>query len=674
MTPLKIVLFSLILLITSALVVYFFFLRASSDLEQMSAELEDLVQTDSISENMKILAARPHRAGTAENHTVAERITSELRNAGANVWTSEYSVSLPQPGKGTLTLTAPLEQVIDFSEKQLENDEYSKIATVEPPFFAYVPDSDIEAEVIYANFGDREDYQTLKDHGVSVAGKIALVRSQRSCRGMKQMIAEEQGLAGLLLYPEPKDQGFKKQPYPAGPGIHPDVAQRGTMLKFFVYPGDPGMQTLDNRENNLPTVPALPITPTAAQLILKHLDGPVISKWAGWMKTDYASGPGSARVRMTYASTQQQGTIKNIFATLGGSNPSDPALMISTHYDAWVYGASDPDSGVAVVLETAKALFALEKNGWKPKRDIVFAFWDAEEYGMIGSTRWVLNHLEEVRSKISNVLYIDSVRGPMFIAGILPGMRGLLDEVLGHSTDPNTGKSVLDFHMEYGMPGYSDDMIPFSNLVGVPVAQLNYGQHFPMYHSLYDNLTWVEKFGDPGYAYATNLARIVSLYAIALTSEERLPFRYSEFAAYYRKELERMKLEEAESQNKTQFEEAIASVRELGALAARIEHFDFNETSVENRRQINSLLQQAIVSFTEPPGQASRPFRMRNVILGPLPHNECGGTGLPTIRRALLEKRHGRLDSELRRLTNHFSNAAQTLRKAVALIDSKNAR
>jgi N-acetylated-alpha-linked acidic dipeptidase len=485
----------------------YFFLQNSNeeDLDDFAAELESLVQTSSVSENMEFLASKPHRAGTPENHRVGDRIISELKSMGAKVWTEQHTVSLPQPGKASLVLTAPSIQEIDFLEKPIDGDPYSTISANEPPFFAYVADTDVEGEVIYANFGDRQDYQRFKDQNISLKGKIALVRTQGSCRGMKQLVAEEEGLGALLLYTEPKDQGFKKPSYPQGPNIHPWVAQRGSMLKFFLYPGDPNTPIEDKKENTLPGVPALPITPVAGETILKSLEGSTIEEWKGWMNNSYRTGPGPGRVRLTYTSQNKQMQIRNIFSVLPGMNPGDPPLIVSTHYDAWVYGASDPASGTAVVLEVAKALSELQKKGWRPQRDILFAFWDAEEYGMIGSTRWVTDHLDQAR-RVGNVLYIDSVRGPMFRATVVPGMRGILDDVLRRFKDPNTGKSILDFHLAYEMPGFSDDTIPFSNLAGAPVAQLNYGIHYSMYHSIYDNLAWMKKFGDPGYAYALLLA------------------------------------------------------------------------------------------------------------------------------------------------------------------------
>ncbi len=672
MTRSRILIF-LVLCLISVWILYIVF-RRSSSLDDYAADLEDVIHRDSIAANMKIFATKPHRAGTQENHAVGDRILKELQSGGAIVSTTEYSVELPQPGNGSLLMTAPVQQEIHYSEKSFEQDSYSSVAEQEEPYFAYIPDSDVEGDLIFANFGDRADYDYLKQQGISVAGKIALVRAQGSCRGMKQMIAEELGLAGLLLFPEPKDHGFRKHPYPGGPGLHPRVAQRGSMLKFFLYPGDPLMPVKDEREQTLPTVPALPITTEAAELLFQSLAGVSNSAWKGWMPAAYAVGPGPARVRIQYQSSRQLKKIRNIFGTIKGSNTLEPALMMSCHYDAWIYGASDPSSGTAAVLEAAKALLQLQKKGWKPKRDIIFAFWDAEEYGMIGSTHWVLNHLSKARGGIANLIFVDSVRGPMFSATVIPGLRSLLDDVLKYCIDPNTEKSVLEFHTQYDMPGFSDDTIPFSNLAGVPLAQLNYGIHYPMYHSVYDNLSWMERFGDPGYLYAANLSRILALYAIRLTNEDRLPFRFSEFASHYEKQLSRIRLENIQADERLAINRLIGTVKEVGSLGTKLERAELQRISAENRRKMNAFLLQAFLSFTEPPGQTAVPFPYRNVIAGPSPENECAGIELPGINRAIRDGSKDRLKREMDRVERAFLKSKEQLEQAVLVVDSNNER
>jgi N-acetylated-alpha-linked acidic dipeptidase len=635
----------------------FFLNCCRSGVDRFASQLQTLVSTASIADEMNRFAEKPHRAGTEQNHAVGDALLDYLRRAGGHVWTTEYISRLPEPVTASLEMTFPVQQQIPFSEKVFEQDPYSELAVREIPYFAYVPDGDVEAEVIYANFGDRQDYAYLKKQGIRVAGKIALVRAQGICRGMKQQIAEEEGLAGLLLYPDIKDQGVLKVAYPDGPGTNSWVTQRGSMLKFFLYPGDPESRNLDRKEATLPTIPALPITSEAAQEIFQKLEGAVNPLWIGGMNSAYRSGSGPARVKISYRSTRAPKKIRNVFASLGGEDPSEPVLIVSCHYDAWVYGAADPSSGTTVVLEAAKALYQLEKKGWKPKRDIVFAFWDAEEFGMIGSTQWVVQHLPEVRSKVAAVVYIDSVRGQLFGASIVPGLRGMLDQVLDRFQDPSTEKSVREFHLEYGMPGFSDDTMAFSNLGGIPVAQLNYGMHYSMYHSIYDNLSWMNRYCDPGYLYTANLARMVALFSIVLTKDSMLPFQFSEFGEHYKKQFLSLKPQK-------DFAHLAELANDISAAGKEIESIDFSSLTKERKREVNSLLHQAVVSFTDVPGKTDEPFTLRNVTLGPSTQNECAGLEISGIQRAMHLSQVEMLKKETSRAVDAFTRARNLLRKA----------
>jgi|GEM_PF-1749274 len=633
----------------------------SGSVDRFASKLQTLVSGASISDEMKRFAEKPHRAGTDQNHAVGDAVLDYLQRAGGHVWTTEYSLQLPEPVTTQLEMTYPVHQQVLFSEKGFVEDPYSEVAPREIPFFAYVPDSDVEAEVIYANFGDRQDYAYLKKQGITVAGKIALVRSQGICRGMKQQVAEEEGLAGLLLYPDIRDQGVWKVAYPNGPGINPWVVQRGSMLKFYLYPGDPGARNTDRKEPTLPTVPAMPVSQEAAQAILQRMEGSVNSDWVGGMNSSYHLGPGPARLRISCRSKKTARRIRNIFASLGGEDPSEPVLIVSGHYDAWLYGASDPSSGTAVILEAAKALFQLERSGWKPKRDIVFAFWDAEEYGMIGSTQWVLQHIAEVRHRVASFVYVDSVRGQLFGASIAPGLRGMLDQVLDQFKDPSTEKSVREFHLEYGMPGYSDDTMPFSNLAGVPVAQLNYGMYYSMNHSIYDNLEWMNRYNDPGYLYTANLARIVALFSIILTKDAMLPFRFSEFGQHYQRQFSNLQPEK-------EFTELVQLAGDVSALGKEIESVNFQRLTQEKRREVNRLLLEAVVSFTDEPGHTEEPFILRNVTMGPSPQNECAGLEISGIQRAIQLSSTEMLQKETSRAVTAFSRARDLLQQARILL------
>jgi N-acetylated-alpha-linked acidic dipeptidase len=302
-------------------------------------------------------------------------------------------------------------------------------------------------------------------------------------------------------------------------------------------------------------------------------------------------------------------------------------------------------------------LFALEKRGWKPKRDVVFAFWDAEEYGMLGSTQWVLHQLPGLRKKIAAVTYTDSVRGQFFAATVSPGLRGTLNEVLARFRDPATDKTVLEFHLEHGMPGYSDDTIPLSNLAGLPVAQLNYGLHYCMYHSVYDNLRWMKLYCDPDYRYVANLSRMLALYAILLTKDPMFPFRFSEFGEHYQKVFSKF-------QPDSEYAPLISLSASIAKTGREIEKFDFSRLKPGQRREINALLMEAIESFTEEPNVSTEAFVLRNVASGPNPTNECGGVEIPGIQRALYTANLEMLKTEIARATDAFRHSLNLLNSA----------
>jgi N-acetylated-alpha-linked acidic dipeptidase len=346
------------------------------------------------------------------------------------------------------------------------------------------------------------------------------------------LIAQEEDVAALLLYPEMRDQGFRKAAYPNGPGWNPFLVQRGSMLDFFEHPGEPG------EAQALPSVPAIPISSDTAAAILKHIEGGDSPKdWQGWMSVPYRIGSGPAKVKVV--SKQSLGTcnIRNIFAKLPASNSVEPGLLISAHYDAWMYGASDPASATATVLETAQALAAMHKKGWAPAHPITFAFWDGEEFGMFGSTKWTQKHLNEIPNQFFAALYTDGIRSHSFSANLSPGFGSALDDVLHQVKDPDSGKPVSEIRSAYNLPVYSTDTTPMTLIAGLPTIQLNYGITYPMYHSVYDNLNWMQKFGDPNYRYTANMAKVFSLYTIRLTSEKIIPWRASEMAKFIANEV-----------------------------------------------------------------------------------------------------------------------------------------
>ena len=602
-------------LILIVLFVYWFRFRKSDSVDKTSARLDQIISAERINTDVESLASKPHRAGSEQNRRVGDAIIARLQQLGLEVSTAEYEVTLYEPVENQLTMTAPENLKFSVREKVLPEDPYSGIADAEVAFFAYSPDADLETEVIYGNFGAREDYAKLKALGINPAGKIALVRAQGICRSMKATIAAEEGVAGLLLFPEIRDQGMTRPAFPSGAFLNPWTAQRGSLLKYFESPGSP--------ENTLPSVPSLPISDAVAAQILKRLSGPVApAEWQGLTAPQpYTTGPGPARVHLSVKGNTARKTIRNIFGTLKGSNLLEPKILVASHYDAWVYGACDPISGVASILETAAALAQLKNEGWAPRRSVVFTFWDAEEYGLLGSSLWVQQNLKRVQKEIAAQVYVDSIRGKNFTAYITPGLEPALEEALKHARDPEQDRAYSEIHGTFQLPGYSDDTAPFTGFVGTPTARLGFGTYYNMYHSLYDDPMWMSKFGDPGYRYTAGIVKILSLYVQSLASEPLLAFQFSQISRVVTEEMANRNFRDAVLEEELRnYDQAANRLQEVVKHASAL--------SPEKCAQINGLLLKAMQAFAS---SADAPFAKRNVLVASSDTEGCVGELAPAL-------------------------------------------
>ncbi len=639
--------------------------------DRVASRLDSIISPKRMEQHMKLFSSVPHRAGTEENRKVGDAILNRLRELGLHVSVDERQVNLWEPKKPQLFITSPDTLELDLAEKVLEQDPYSRIAASEFPFFAYSPDADLESEVIYANFGTRDDYAVLKKQGIQIAGKIALVRAQGICRSMKNLVAEEEGVAGLLLYPELHDQGMFRFPYPDGPHINPWVAQRGSLLKYFLYPGDP-LNAESAGVSTLPQVPAFPISGQSAIEIFRRMQGKSApEEWRGLMPVRYSLESGPARVRMVTGGQIHQRTIRNLFATFPGKNPSEPSVMVGNHYDAWVYGAADPGSGTAVVLETAEAFAQLQKQGWLPERSITFVFWDAEEYGLIGSSSWVSAHIQEIRSTIVTQFYVDSVRSKLFRGYVSPVLRKPLEIALQKVNEPEQGRPFFEIVGELDLPGFSDDTAPFTGFAGIPTAQVAFGTYYGMYHSLYDNLNWMDRFSDPGYRYRAALAKILTLFVAQFAGDTVLPYNFAGISASVREWLAR---EWAGRPGSERFAPLFGAMEQFDRIVSRFETAKMNRQhmSPETSIRINQLLLKATLFFSPLPQSSAKPsFGKHNLLEGPSETEGCVGEWLPLLQRAIRSKDQTNVDAEIRRLSDAFRQAGEALQEANAQMQTK---
>ncbi len=388
---------------------------AEQKLEQQAREIPDPAR---LRKYMEFISSEPHNAGSPRSKAVAEYIRSTLQEWGLDAHIEEFEALMPFPTVREVAVLGPKPYVASLKEPVIPQDPDSGDANQLPTFNAYGATGDVTGEVVYANFGVPEDYEWLDKAGISVKGKIVITRYGKSWRGIKVKVAAEHGALACLIYSDPHEDGyFQEEVYPKGPMRPPGGVQRGSVVDMPLYPGDPlspgwasekGSKRLSLAEaKTLMKIPVLPLSYADAQPILEQLTGPVVPQdWRGSLPITYHAGPGATRVHMKTDYDWTSKPLFDVIATIPGSEAPDEWVMAGNHHDAWVNGADDPVSGAVALLETARSLATLQKQGWKPKRTIKIAFWDGEEFGLLGSTEWAEKHQDELKQK--GVAYLNS--------------------------------------------------------------------------------------------------------------------------------------------------------------------------------------------------------------------------------------------------------------------------
>ena len=549
--------------------------------EHVSAErkLEEKYQAipdpTRIEDDLRHLTAEPHLAGTEASHQVAEWLLDQYRSFGFDAQIVTYSAWIPLPNEIKIDLVAPIKKKLGTPEKPYDGDKATYDSRAVVAFNSYSPSGDVTAPVVYANYGTAEDYRALDSLGVSVAGKIVLVRYGRVYRGIKAELAQDHGAAGLLIYSDPQEDGyFAGDPYPRGPWRPMSGIQRGSILYTQIYPGDPltpGVAATPDAKRiapadagSLPHIPTAPINAQDASVILTNLGGQDVPRgWQGGLPLTYHTGPGDERIHLDIQMDYRQRPVYDVIAKLHGADDNS-WVILGNHHDAWVFGAADPGSGTTAMLETARSLGELARSGWKPRRTIVMCQWGAEEPGLIGSTEWVEGNLAELQKKA--VAYINTdvgVTGEDFSAAATPSLNELVRDVTRDVKDPDSGRSVYEVwraryaQSQYGQAprqktdqfpalpatpgpagevpvgalGAGSDFCPFFDHAGVPSLDVSFTGPYGVYHSLYDDFYWMKQFGDPTFQYEATLARVLGVLALRLGEADILPFDYPEYAS-----------------------------------------------------------------------------------------------------------------------------------------------
>jgi N-acetylated-alpha-linked acidic dipeptidase len=519
-----------------------------------------------IKETARRLSARPHHVGAPYDKDNAEWLLAQFTAFGWDARIETFDVLFPTPKERSLEMTAPTRFTAKLEEPAVGVDPSSNQQSEQlPTYNAYSIDGDVTAPLVYVNYGRPVDYEALERRGISVKGAIVIARYGQSWRGIKPKVAAEHGAVGCLIYSDPRDDGYAVgDVFPKGPMRNADGVQRGSVMDMPVHPGDPltpgvgataEAKRLDIKDaKTLTKIPVLPISYGDAQPLLAALAGPLVPPdWRGGLPLTYHIGPGPATVHLKVAFSWDIKRLYNVIARIPGSTYPDEWIVRGNHHDAWVNGAADPVSGMAAELEEARALGLLLKAGWKPKRTIVYAAWDGEEQGLLGSTEWVEQHAANLERHAVAYLNTDGTGRGFLEAGGSHALEAFLNRVAKDVQDPETRGSVWKraqanaiatgtaeeraeartrADLRIDALGSGSDYTPFLQHSGVPTLALGFGglDDDGVYHSIYDSFYHYTQFHDTDFVYGRALAQIVGTAVVRLADADLLPFEFTSVA------------------------------------------------------------------------------------------------------------------------------------------------
>jgi N-acetylated-alpha-linked acidic dipeptidase len=659
-------------------------------------------------EHLRILTQAPHMAGTIEDKTTADYVARKFREAGLDTEIVEYKVWINYPSEISVDMTAPAGvEMHGPTREHVDNDPFQDDPRVVMPFNGMSPSGDVEADVVYANYGTPEDFERLEKMKVDVRGKIVLVRYGQNFRGVKVFVAQEHGAAGVIIYSDPADDGWRRgDKYPDGPW-HPDTGvQRGSVGYMFEFPGDPttpgvaSTPTLSDSQRTAPSnsaqLPKIPVTPLSYHdvwPVLEHLEGPDSPReWQGSLPFTYHVGPGPAKVKMHLKQDYEYRTLWDVVGRVRGSDLPDEWVVAGNHRDAWVYGAVDPNSGTAAMLEAVHGVGGLLKSGWKPKRTLVFCSWDGEEEGLMGSTEWVEQHESELRNSPAYFNMDVAVSGTKFGASAVPSLKQFLRDVTKAVPSPKGG-TVYEVWQKASQPeaaastqspaeaigdnrrlpaaqvksdvpvgdlGSGSDYTAFLQHLGIPSSDVSSSGPYGVYHSVFDNFAWFKKFGDPDFVYEQQMARIFGLEAVRMADADVLPYDYEE----YGKEVE-VYLDAAKRRATEKFG---AHALDFDAVNAAAHHFESAGSKIlakeksppEDASRLNHALMSAERALLVPQGLPHRPW-FHHAIYAPGEYTGYAAVVIPGVNEALDKGDSERARQQLETLAAALERAAKTL-------------
>jgi len=657
-------------------------------------------------EHLRTLTKAPHMAGSPEDKATADYVAGKFREAGLETQMVEYKIYFNYPSEISVDVTAPAGVTMHGPTREhVEGDPFQDDARVVMPYNGMSPSGDVEADVVYANYGTPDDFKRLEEMKIDVRGKIVLVRYGQNFRGVKALVAQEHGAAGVIIYSDPADDGWRRgDKYPQGPWRPDTGVQRGSIGYMFEFAGDPttpgiasvpslpdSARTPPAQSAQMPKIPTTPLSYGDAWPILEHLGGPDSPRdWQGSLPFTYHVGPGPVRVKMHLKQDFEYRTVWDVIGKVPGSEFPEEWVVAGNHRDAWVYGAVDPNSGTAAMLESVHGIGELLKAGWKPKRTIVFASWDAEELGLMGSTEWGEQYAAQLAHSPAYFNMDVAVSGSKFGASSVPCLKQFVRDVTKAVPSPKGG-TVYDAWLQANQPGAEDrgptdaigdsrripvaaaktdapvgdlgsgsDYTVFLQHLGVPSTDVSSSGSYGVYHSVFDNFNWFKKFGDPDFTYEQEMARVYGLEAMRMADADVLPYDYEE----YGKEIQ-LYLEAAKKKAAKAFGDRMPSFNQADDAAKHFEQAGLKILEKEKKppadaTKLNQALLETERALLIPEGLPNRPW-YHHAIYAPGVYTGYAAVVIPGVNEAIDKRDAERTQQQLTALAEALYRAAKVM-------------
>ncbi len=713
---------------------------AATELRDLESRYDDHIHPDDLCDWMRHMTDRPHHAGSPKAKANAEYIAGLFREWGFDVEIEVFHVLYPTPKARALKQLKPFPFTASLTETIVSSDSAAKALEREalPPFNAYSADGDVTGALVYVNQGLPSDYEVLERNGIDVSGKIVIARYGGSWRGIKPKVAAEHGAIGCLIYNDPLADGFARgDAYPSGAFKHGTAVQRGSVLDMPKRPGDPLTPNYGATKNaervsveesgTVMSIPVLPISSVDAEPLLRTLDGPTApANWRGALPVTYRlGGGGGSIVKLSISFNWDLVPAYNVIARLKGATYPDEWVIRGNHHDAWVIGARDPMSGLVPLMAQAKAFGALAKSGWRPKRTAVFAVWDAEEPGLLGSTEWVEHHRDVLSEKAVAYINTDGNSRGFLSMGGSHGLQTMASEVAYSVLDPQTGVSVGERlrarrlvngttdqkkhakqskELRLSALGSGSDYSPFLQHLGIASFNIAFGGEGVggEYHTCFDTFDHYSTYVDPEYEYGVALAQVCGRLTIRLLDADVLPWdfaaastTYSEYVDSLVEKADALR-EETDEFNRLllegQVKLAADPTKEFFAPKSKsaVPHLNFapllnardrlaelvkdNDLSagapltVDQRHEVNRLLFQSERQLVDGRGLPGRPW-FRHQVYAPGFYTGYGVKTMPGVREAIEERRWAEADEQITRTAAALDRFADTVEQVNALLD-----